>query len=239
MIKLNCDLGEQPGQQARDLQLLQRVDAVSIACGGHAGNESSARYWAQQAVFHGKAYHLHLSYPDVENFGRRSLAMSWPQLAISLSSQRAWLPECKTLKLHGALYNDAAGDNDLSAKLVAWCLENNVDTVLAPPGSALERQSSGKLTVIREGFADRAYFLDKGVLALKPRTLSGAVHNDAAKVTHQIQSVLCGRGMPVESGYHPFSCETWCIHSDSEAVLTLIEAILDYWPKGVAEKTDA
>lgn len=231
MIHLNCDIGEMPAERERDLALLAWVDAVSIACGGHAGDASSAAFWRDAATAQGKACHLHLGYPDREHFGRRALDMPWPVLAEALQQQREVLPECTAVKFHGALYNQAAADASLAVPLVQWCVSNGITTLLAPPDSALALAGEqAQLRVYKEGFADRAYQWHDQRLRLMPRDQPGAVHHEPAQVIAQLQAVLETQGLPVGDTHYPFACDTWCVHSDSPGVLAIVQAIRAQWP---------
>ena len=235
MIHLNCDLGEYPNEIKRDKMLLTLVDAVNIACGGHAGDKNSARYWQSLAEDHNKAFHLHLSFPDRQNFGRTPMTLSPECLASALDSQREALPHCKAVKFHGALYTMSAVDQDLAKQLLNWCHNNSIDTVLAPPNSAMETMAADysitndSIKVIKEGFADRRYQLHKGQLRLTPRAEKDALFSDPRDAIAQIKSVLDNKKIPTGSGDHDFSCDTWCIHSDSEGAIPLASAIRQHW----------
>lgn len=231
MIHLNCDIGEQPAERERDLALLTLVDAVSIACGGHAGDAGSAVFWRDAATAQGKACHLHLSYPDREHFGRRALDMPWPALADALNRQRSVLPECTAVKFHGALYNQAAADAALAAQLVAWCSSAGITALLAPPDSALAQAAEqAALCIYKEGFADRAYQWHDNRLRLMPREQPGAVHRDPAQVIAQLRAVLETQHLPAGDKHYPFACDTWCVHSDSPGAVSMVHAIRAQWP---------
>ena len=66
-IDLNCDAGE-----GIDIEkaIIPLVSSISIACGGHTGNDESMRKTIQLAKKVGVAIGAHPSYPDRENFGR-------------------------------------------------------------------------------------------------------------------------------------------------------------------------
>ena len=68
---LNCDIGERGTNNRTDLALLDHIAIANIACGGHAGNVESVRFFYAQALEKGVRPTLHLSYPDRENFGRK------------------------------------------------------------------------------------------------------------------------------------------------------------------------
>ena len=117
-IDLNCDLGELPEAIADGTQeaLLQSITSANVACGGHAGDESTMRTTIEQALRAGVAVGAHPGYPDRENFGRRELHMPAEALAESVCKQVQALAEIASacavrivhVKPHGALYNQAA-----------------------------------------------------------------------------------------------------------------------------------
>lgn len=231
MIHLNCDLGEYPAAIARDKQLLALVDAVNIACGGHAGDDNSARYWRLLAEDHGKAFHLHLSFPDRKNFGRQPMVLSPQDLAAALDRQREALPQGKIVKFHGALYNLSTVDRQLAGQLLHWCRDNAIDTVLAPPHSAMATMAADYgIRVVKEGFADRRYQCYRGRLRLKPRGEKDALLRDPADAIAQITHVLKNQTIPTDNGDHAFHCDTWCLHSDSAGAVDLATAIRRHWP---------
>ena len=69
VIDLNADLGE---GDAFDNELLEIVSSCNIACGGHAGDETSMRSTTVAAIANDVAIGAHPSYPDRDGFGRRS-----------------------------------------------------------------------------------------------------------------------------------------------------------------------
>lgn len=113
MLSINCDLGE--GLDAIDAQIMPFIDQANIACGGHAGDAESMQTTIELALQHGVTFGAHPSYPDRENFGRKSLDISYDALFRSLLEQteklsyiaRGYATDLAYIKPHGALYNDA------------------------------------------------------------------------------------------------------------------------------------
>src|SRR5947209_715141 len=64
-IDLNADLGEIDG----DVALLETITSANIACGGHAGDESSMARALNEARQHMVIVGAHPSYPDRPGFG--------------------------------------------------------------------------------------------------------------------------------------------------------------------------
>jgi UPF0271 protein len=67
-IDLNADVGEMDA--ALDARILELVSSVSIACGGHAGDDASMRRVAGGAAERGVRIGARPSYVDPDGFGR-------------------------------------------------------------------------------------------------------------------------------------------------------------------------
>src|SRR5215472_3380070 len=65
-IDLNADVGE--GYD--DTALMPFLTSCSIACGGHAGNDTTMRNTIRLALRHGVAIGAHPGFPDRARFGR-------------------------------------------------------------------------------------------------------------------------------------------------------------------------
>jgi 5-oxoprolinase (ATP-hydrolysing) subunit A len=127
-IELNCDAGEGEGGLVggQDEALISLVSAVNVACGAHAGDAATIERTIALAVEAGAAIGAHPSYPDRASFGRRHLAMAPGALEASLVEQiEAVLVTASSLgatmrhvKVHGALYNEAAVDAALADAVV-------------------------------------------------------------------------------------------------------------------------
>lgn len=227
-IDLNADLGEydEPQALARDIAIMDYVSSVNIACGGHAGNDRTMVQMLNASAEAGVAAGAHPSYPDRENFGRKSMQIGDEDLAAALTSQIDALKQhAKTagvalthVKPHGQLYNDAA-DNPHLAKLIANVIQNTLPDAayvgLARSEMATAASNAG-LHFVAEGFADRAYD-ERGRLV--PRSIPGAVLESEEERIEQALSFT--RGDYVRS---------ICLHSDSDGALASardIRAALD------------
>ena len=69
MIDLNCDMGELE-DSAHEAALMQFITSANIACGGHAGDESTMERTTRLALERGVRIGAHPGYPDRANFGR-------------------------------------------------------------------------------------------------------------------------------------------------------------------------
>lgn len=223
-ICLNADLGELEGPEGRALDeaILGVVTRCNVACGGHAGDDASMRETVRRAKAAGVRIGAHPSYPDRENFGRLTLGISPNVLSAALEDQvRALLriageqEACVShLKPHGALYNDAARDAELSELIVAVMHRTGITQLLGPPGSALEAVArSAGVSFVAEGFADRGYEADG---SLTPRSLAGAVLTDEAIVEENALRMARHSAVVTRTGETlSLSIGTICLHSDT------------------------
>ncbi|OQX67687.1 MAG: hypothetical protein B6A08_14250 [Sorangiineae bacterium NIC37A_2] len=221
-VSLNIDLGELPGEPR---ELYELATVVNIACGGHAGDEATMRRALELAESSGARVSAHPSYPDRENFGRRSIELPVDELKASVARQVRTLRELGAerkmkvlgLKPHGALYHDVSVREELARMIVEIFMEElaakEPEAVLIGPGTgalcALARDQ--KLPYLREGFADR------GVDAsgcLIPRGTKGALIEDPARAVARAVQLA-------ESG----EVETICVHGDTRGAVEIARAV--------------
>lgn len=224
MIELSADLGEGSPDEHEIWPLIQRAN---IACGGHTGDDHSMSEAAELARRHGVLLGAHPSYPDRENFGRKSLRMDPAALRASLIAQLAALrahADIQHVKPHGALYNDAHRDLVLARVIVDAMRE--VDAMLAivaPDHSqmAVAARQAG-LPVIREAFADRRYEPDGSLTprSLPRSTLTIEEAADQATLLAREGVVIARDGTRV-----PLPFDTLCIHADMEGAAERLRAI--------------
>lgn len=229
-IDLNADLGE---GYANDERLLQVVSSCSIACGGHAGDTDTMRAALQMAKRHEVRAGAHPSYPDRDGFGRRELDIDIEDLRTSLSDQIGVLADLAAgegtslshVKPHGALYHAAARDAalaDLIAKATATLAKAPI--LIGPPnGEMVMAARRHGLSYVPEGFADRAYTVDGGLV---PRGEPGAVlETDAARTSQAISLAQSGHAMTPTGSRVVLSVETICVHGDTDGAAESAEAI--------------
>jgi UPF0271 protein len=222
-IDLNCDIGESYGawRMGDDRSLLDLVTSANVACGFHAGDPSTIDACVHDAAQRNVAIGAHPSYPDLAGFGRRSMALAPNDLEAAVVYQigalagfvRANGAKLTHVKPHGALYNDAARDEQLAAAIARAVARFDPRLVLVGlPDSALLRAGKAeKLQVAAEGFCDRAYEPDG---SLRSRSIAGAVFNDPAQAARQAVD-LASRG----------TVQTLCIHGDTPGATAIAEAV--------------
>ena len=224
MIDLSADMGEgSPGED----EIWPLITSANVACGGHYGDADSMTTAARRAREFGVQVGAHPSYPDRANFGRKSMTMPPAALRASLTAQIQALRAITNItfvKPHGALYNDAHHDAELSALIIAAIREVDPGLAIVCPAksqmSAAARVAGTR--VIREAFADRRYNPDGSLVSRKEPDALLDVGEAAAQA-----SMLASSGQVVardgSSIAIPF--DTVCVHADMAHALERLHAI--------------
>ncbi|MBT4266550.1 MAG: LamB/YcsF family protein [Deltaproteobacteria bacterium] len=240
MLTLNCDIGERGPDHPVDSELMRYIQVANLACGGHAGDESSVKAFRALAVQHGVDISAHLSYPDRENFGRTTMDIPVTELFDSLNEQIALLPDITLVKFHGALYNDAVVNTDLAASLAGWLVAKKMKSVITFPDSELAKECANYgLSVINEVFAERRYAYDteKEQLTLVKRSkpyasiteVEEAVEHAREMIqTGNVSAVISDAGDTTVTQKVSIKADTVCIHSDSTIALELVKALAGF-----------
>lgn len=216
---INCDIGERGIAHTVDDTLMSMIDIANIACGGHAGDKHSVAYYTNLAKQYSVKITVHLSYPDTINFGRKVLNISEDKLLKSLDEQYAIMPDVKTVKFHGALYNEANVNENLAKVLLKWLETNEIQEILTPSNSLLNTLDSN-IKVLHEAFLDRSYILKDDILQLSPRSLPDAVITDPKLALKQFKEIKSGQLLN-----QALKAQTLCLHSDNTNALEILKAI--------------
>lgn len=229
-IDLNADLGE---GCAFDAELMSVVSSCNIACCGHVGDEESMRTALTLAKQHGVAAGAHPSFPDRENFGRTKSSLRGEALEDVLKDQVQALKSIADelgvplthLKPHGALYNMAARDEDLSASILAVLKAILPDArLVGPPGSQMQALAAQHgVAFTAEGFADRAYEPDG---QLRDRKKAGAVLEAGDPQEHQAIEIATRRIVTTHAGSQiALPVDSLCVHGDTPGAFASAQQI--------------
>ena len=193
MIDINCDLGE--GLNNEHL-LMPYISTCNIACGGHAGNEKTMNRVVNLAAKNKVKIGAHPSYPDIENFGRKSIEISMEGLKKTLVHQIQALEkivldsghQMHHIKPHGALYNDVAKNESIAFSFLYAIQDYKTKCKLYVPfGSVIERKAKQSgFTIIYEAFADRNYNDD---LSLVSRQKNNAIISNPNEIIKHISLI--------------------------------------------------
>jgi UPF0271 protein len=216
---LNVDAGESDDEPE---ELYRLAHTVNVACGGHAGDEASMLRVLRVCAQAGTRVAAHPSYPDRENFGRRSMAMDPAVLRAAVAEQCATLHRVSReagidvgmVKAHGALYHDANRAPDLAAAFVEGAAAglSGSPAIVGPPSGELRRAAETHgLAFVREGFADRGTTADGSLI---PRGQPGALIADP--------TVACATA---ERLARSDQFDTLCVHGDTPSSLEIARAV--------------
>lgn len=234
-IDLNCDMGESFGawKMGHDAELMDFVSSVNIACGFHAGDATTIRKTVETAVKKGVAIGAHPSFPDLQGFGRREMKLSSQEIFdIVLYQVSAIKGVCEAfgaklhhVKPHGALYNLAAKDAEMSrsiAEAVKTINENLIFYGLSGSFLISEAEKLG-LKTASEVFADRTYQTDGN---LTPRNQPNALIKNTEIAVEQVLQMIQHQTVTTTNGeIIPIKAETICIHGDRENTLEVARII--------------
>jgi len=232
-IDLNADMGEMPALVAdgTEAAIMDCLSSVNVACGAHAGDPATMRATVVTALARRLSIGAHPGYPDRDHFGRRPLRLPLATVTASVAEQVARLDALVTteggalthVKPHGALYNQAAGDEAL-----AEAIARGVGDALrarAPGVVLVGLAGSACLTVWErlgfrvapEGFVDRRYDRDG---TLRSRSLPGALLDDPDAAAEQaLGLVRDGVAIAYDGARVAVAATTLCLHGDTPGAL--------------------
>jgi len=217
-----------------DEELIAFITSANIACGYHAGDETTMHETVKLASQFGVAIGAHPSFLDRENFGRTERKDVTPeQVYVLITDQLKILHKIVVgnkaklhhVKPHGALYNMAAKDAALSKAIAKSVFDFDEKLVLyGLSGSHLisEAELIG-LKTASEVFADRTY-QDDG--SLTPRTQPNALITDEEQSLKQVfQMVEKGTVITTSGKEIPIVAETICLHGDGQNAVAFAKRI--------------
>ena len=214
-IDLNCDMGEGIGS---DEAIMPYITSANIACGFHAGDETTMRETVRLAKRYGVAVGAHPGWKDREGFGRNEISMPPEEVEALVFEQVRALAgiagaegvELHHVKPHGALYNQAAKDRELADAIARAVKSLSGELVLVGlAGSSLvEAGAEAGLRVANEGFPDRNYNPD-GTLVSR-REPYALLEKPEEIASHAIQLVREG----IDFNGRRVRVETLCLHGD-------------------------
>jgi UPF0271 protein len=224
MIDLNSDMGESYGAYTigADDEILRWVTSANVACGWHGGDPSVMRRTIERAKALGVAVGAHPSYPDLLGFGRRVMQISRQEardyMLYQIGALRAFAEalgvRLQHVKPHGAIYNVAVKDRELSLGIAEGIADAGGKLILVGlPGSELLRagQEVG-LRVAREAFGDRAYNEDGTLVS---RKLSGSLITDPGAVAERVLGFTRGTVTAITGKEIRIQADTICLHGDT------------------------
>ncbi|MBW2709166.1 MAG: 5-oxoprolinase subunit PxpA [Deltaproteobacteria bacterium] len=235
-IDLNSDVGESFGAYkiGLDEAVIPLISSANIACGFHAGDPLVMAKTISLAAENDVGLGAHPGLPDLMGFGRRVMDVSLEEIRHYVTYQVGALQAFATqrglslqhVKPHGALYNMAVRDTEISnaiAEVISGLDENLILVALAGPNRddlvAIAKRHS--IRIAFEFFADRAYNPDGSLVS---RKIPGAVlHDDGAVAERIIKLVETGTVAAIDSTEIDLKADTICVHGDNPEALALVK----------------
>jgi len=224
VIDLNSDMGESYGVYTigADDEILRWVTSANVACGWHGGDPSVMRRTVERAKVLGVAVGAHPSYPDLLGFGRRVMQITRQEardyMLYQIGALRAFAEALgltlQHVKPHGAIYNVAVKDRELSLGIAEGIADAGGNLILVGlPGSELLRagQEVG-VRVAREAFGDRAYNEDGTLVS---RKLPGSLITDPGAVAERVLGFTRGMVTAISGKEIGIQADTICLHGDT------------------------
>ncbi|MBU3719492.1 MAG: LamB/YcsF family protein [Burkholderiaceae bacterium] len=234
-VDLNADVGESFGawRMGQDAALMPYLTSANIACGFHAGDPKTIAYTVALAVEHQVAIGAHPGLPDLVGFGRRNMSIieeeAYQIVLYQAGAMRAFAQAAGSrlhhVKAHGALYNMAASDAQLSRGIVraVKALGDQVAIVVLSGSVTEQIAREAGIHVSCEVFADRRY-QDNGLLVPRsdPRAL---ITDEQESIAQVVMMVTQGRCMSVNGQAVAVRADTVCLHGDQDGALAFAQAL--------------
>ena len=235
IVDLNCDMGEGFGHwsygDAPDEALMALISSANVATGFHAGDPNSMNRVAALAKAHGVALGAHPAYNDLQGFGRRRIDASDDELVNDILYQIGALREfgrrhdvpLQHVKPHGALYMEAARNEDLSRHLVETLQATAPDLILFCMEAAVTHEVARRHSqpVAREFYSDRDYG-DDGMIVF---TRKGAAAEPEAIAEKCLRACREGKVRTQGGKDIDVAFESICVHSDTPGAVDILKAI--------------
>jgi 5-oxoprolinase (ATP-hydrolysing) subunit A len=229
-VDINCDLGE---GLSNDEALMPFITSANIACGFHAGNETTIRRTIDYCKKYNAAVGAHPGFNDKENFGRKKMTMEqeayyelvFTQLILFKKICDEKEVTLHHVKPHGALYNMAATNKPLAA-IIAKAIKDFDASLIFYGLSGSEMITAAKeigLQTCSEVFADRTYQSDG---TLTPRTETDALIQSTDQSVKQVLNMVSEQKVQsLQGSAISISAETICIHGDGEHAVSFAKEI--------------
>lgn len=234
-VDLNSDLGESFGRYTigNDDKIIPLITSANVACGYHAADPVVMNKTIAMAKEAGIRVGAHPGFPDLMGFGRRNMnvskeeakAYTMYQLGALDAFCRAHGVKMQHVKPHGAMYNMAAKDYELSVAICEAIKEfDDSLIVMALSGGELVRAAKDMgLRVALEVFADRAYEEDGSLVA---RTKEGAMITDEEEAIRRVIRMVKEQKVTAITGKDiDIKADSICVHGDGAKALAFVERI--------------
>ena len=234
-IDINSDMGELNHLLADGTyeKLMDHVTSINVACGGHAGDPEMMNVMVALAKSKGVKLGAHPSFADKENFGREVIEDFDPnelldtirdqiETLVDIASEHEM--ELSHVKPHGALYNLAVNNEEISQTIAEAIIDvNSSFKAVGLAGSKMITVFDELgLDVISESYVDRMYEADG---TLRSRKFDDALITDPEKAANQMKSMLNGNIVAVDGTAFQVKIQSVCVHSDTPNAVEIAAAV--------------
>lgn len=234
-VDLNSDLGESFGRYTigMDARIIPLISSANVACGFHASDPVVMANTIEHAKSAGIQIGAHPGFPDLMGFGRRTMALSLEEARAYTAYQISALGgmcasrgmKLQHVKPHGAMYNMAAKDYELSRAICEAVRDYDSDLiVMGLSGSETIRAAKDLgLKTAMEVFADRGYEEDGSLVS---RNKEGAfIRDEEEAIGRVIRMIKEGKVRAVTGKDIEIQADSVCVHGDGEKALLFVEKI--------------
>lgn len=233
-IDLNSDMGESYGAYTigADEEILRWVTSANVACGWHGGDPQVMRQTVARAKALGVAVGAHPSYPDLLGFGRRVMQIGRQEardyMLYQIGALRAFVEAAgltlQHVKPHGAIYNVAAKDRELSLGIAEGVKDASGELILMglPDSEMLKAAQEVGVRVACEAFGDRAYNEDGSLVS---RKIAGSLITDPARVAERAVGLANGTVTAITGKEIRLRADTICLHGDTPGAAQIAKAV--------------
>lgn len=234
-VDLNSDLGESFGcyKIGMDEEVLKHITSANIACGFHAGDPIQMDKTVKLAMKNNVQIGAHPGFMDVIGFGRREMKISKDEVKAYVKYQLGALNSfvisnggnIQHIKAHGALYNMAAKDYDISLSIAqaVYEVDKNIIILGLANSSIIDAGKDAGLRVANEVFADRAYNSDGTLVS---RSLEGSIIYDPnIAIKRVIKMVKENKVEDINGKDIDIKADSICVHGDNPKAIEFVKSI--------------
>ncbi|MCU9808754.1 MULTISPECIES: LamB/YcsF family protein [Paraclostridium] len=234
-VDLNSDLGESFGcyKIGMDEEVLKHITSANIACGFHAGDPIQMDKTVKLAMENNVQIGAHPGFMDVIGFGRREMKISKDEVKAYVKYQLGALnsfvisngAKIQHVKAHGALYNMAAKDYDISLSIAqaVYEVDKNIILLGLANSSIIDAGKVVGLRVANEVFADRAYNSDGTLVS---RSLEGSIIYDPnIAIKRVIKMVKENKVEDINGKDIDIKADSICVHGDNPKAIEFVKRI--------------
>ena len=235
IVDLNSDLGESFGSYTigNDDKIIPLVSSTNVACGFYAADPVVMSDTIAKVGEAKVTIGAHPGFPDLMGFGRRNMSLTTEeakayvqyQVAALMGMAKAQGLSLQHVKPHGALYNMAAVDYELSRAICQAVKELDENLIiLGLSGSEMIRAAKDLgMKVACEVFADRGYEEDGTLVSRKKE--GAFIHDEVEAVARVVRMVKEGKVTAASGKDIDIQADSICVHGDGEKALLFVEKI--------------